>query len=169
MARGDCLHLCTHPLSSRSCIHSSRRFCMLHRSLDLYPLLIVDNKPATVWLVGEVDSSWFKLRGEPLAISTGSGEYASVEAFQDVFDADTKFGPRNTMRQMHATDIHKNDLVLVECNVTRWRVNAKGKASYEKGWTKWRTGFELVTIAHLYDGPQEIRAVVPRAEVSSFI
>ncbi|KAL6300963.1 hypothetical protein BKA93DRAFT_828663 [Sparassis latifolia] len=111
---------------------------MLHRSLDLYPLLIVDNKPATVWLIREVDSSWFKLRGEPLAIvsikissntsdvlkasrfqSTGSGEYASVEAFQDVFDANTKFSPRNTMRQMHATDIHKNDLVLVECNITR--------------------------------------------------
>ncbi|KAL6298571.1 hypothetical protein BKA93DRAFT_830596 [Sparassis latifolia] len=157
-------------------------------ALDLYPLLIVDNKPATVWLVGEVDSSWFKLRSEPLAVvsikigsntsdvlkasrfqSTGSGEYASVEAFQDVFDADTKFGPRNTMRQMHAMDIHKNDLVLVKCNVTRWRVDAKGKASYEKGWTKWWTGFELVTIARLYDGPQEIRAVVPRAEVSSFI
>ncbi|GBE78467.1 hypothetical protein SCP_0113560 [Sparassis crispa] len=74
---------------------------MLHRSLDLYPLLIVDNKPATVWLIGEVDSSWFKLRGGPLAVvsikigsntsdvlkvsrfqSTGSGEYASVEAFK---------------------------------------------------------------------------------------
>ncbi|OBZ76919.1 hypothetical protein A0H81_03467 [Grifola frondosa] len=70
--------------------------------------------------------------------------------FERVYDATERFGPKSSMSTINATAIAKNDIVLVECYLTRWRL---GETKYSKAWDAWKCGFQLHTIALLYSAP----------------
>lgn len=58
------------------------------------------------------------------------------------------------MPQLSAVDLGKNDIVVVECNLTRWKRAAEGKA--KKSWTSFDVGFELLSIFLLYSAPADV-------------
>ncbi|GBE82653.1 hypothetical protein SCP_0410380 [Sparassis crispa] len=64
--------------------------------------------------------------------------------------------------------IGKNDLVLLECNIYRWKVNNEGKAIYTDDWRLCRTAFEILTVNLLNIGP-EIETKVRVPEIEEFI
>ncbi|OBZ77795.1 hypothetical protein A0H81_02173 [Grifola frondosa] len=87
-----------------------------------------------------------KSRTKNETVATASG----ICAFERVYDATERFGPKSSMSTINATAIAKNDIVLVECYLTRWRL---GETKYSKAWDAWKCGFQLHTVALLYSAP----------------
>ncbi|KZT11332.1 uncharacterized protein LAESUDRAFT_720552 [Laetiporus sulphureus 93-53] len=50
--------------------------------------------------------------------------------------------------------INDNDLVMLECTITRFKCNATGVAVYDGAWKYWRTQLELLTVTKLIEGPE---------------
>ncbi|OBZ66981.1 hypothetical protein A0H81_12999 [Grifola frondosa] len=87
-----------------------------------------------------------------LMTSRSKGDPALTAApFTRVYDATERFGPKTTMDTISAATISKNDVVLVECQLKRWKVGDKAK--YSNKWVTWRCGFELSSVSLLYIAP----------------
>lgn len=62
------------------------------------------------------------------------------------------------MPRISAADIDTDDIVVLECNFTRWKKPAEAK---KKGWTTWDVGFELISISHVYSYIPELEPIPP--------
>ncbi|OJT12392.1 hypothetical protein TRAPUB_11061 [Trametes pubescens] len=85
--------------------------------------------------------------------------------FEEVYDATEQFTAKSVMPRLRAADIAEEDLVVVECNLTRWKKQAEMK---KKMWTAWDVGFELISIAVLYAEPTNTPDDVPAGENEMF-
>ncbi|KZT08581.1 uncharacterized protein LAESUDRAFT_43081 [Laetiporus sulphureus 93-53] len=74
--------------------------------------------------------------------------------FNSCFDGRTIFGPRTKMEQYPTACITENDLVMIECTVTRFKCDANCNAVYKDGWKHWRSQLELLTVTKLIEGPE---------------
>lgn len=85
--------------------------------------------------------------------------YAQAYEFRHTFDASDQYGPKSIMPKIQIRDLGYRDLVLLECKIVRFRVNAEtGKASYSaKSWSSWRVRFDIVSVCRLYEcGDDEV-------------
>lgn len=63
------------------------------------------------------------------------------------------------MRQIGHIGIDVNDLVIVECRMTRFKCDPKSGAGLNTStWSSWHTSLELQAISLLLDGPRLTRA-----------
>lgn len=66
-------------------------------------------------------------------------------------------GPTRKRAPKSAAIIAKNDIVMLECHVNRYRpapqAGSSGKRS-GKGWDNWLVGLELLDIIYLYQAPE---------------
>ncbi|OBZ73355.1 hypothetical protein A0H81_07235 [Grifola frondosa] len=76
---------------------------------------------------------------------------SSAMPFDRVYDATCRFGPKSTMKKISPAALGKNDIVLVEAFVTRWK--AGDKKTYSKSWSTWRCGLELNNLSLLFVAP----------------
>ncbi len=58
------------------------------------------------------------------------------------------------MPQISPVDLGKNDIVVVECNFTRWRPATEGKS--KKSWNVFDVGFDLISIFLLHSAPADL-------------
>lgn len=83
--------------------------------------------------------------------------------FTECFDAKKKFKSKNVMVKIDPSDIGRNDLVLVECNIARYKCNERGMAIYKGAWERWRAAFELLSVSLLSIGPESTPDAAVRA------
>lgn len=55
------------------------------------------------------------------------------------------------MPQLSPVDLGKNDIVVVECSLTRWKRVVEGKT--KKTWSSFEVGFDLHSVFLLYSAP----------------
>lgn len=67
-----------------------------------------------------------------------------------MYDATTTLREKNLMTRLTAADISTDDVVLMECQFTRWKKPGDAK---KKMWVSWDVGFELNSISLLYASP----------------
>lgn len=58
------------------------------------------------------------------------------------------------MPRLSPVDLGKNDVVVVECNFTRWRPPTEGKS--KKTWSSFDVGFDLMSIFLLHSAPADV-------------
>lgn len=58
------------------------------------------------------------------------------------------------MPQISPVDLGKNDIVVVECHLNRWKRVSDGKA--KKSWSSFDVGFELIALYQLYSAPADV-------------
>ncbi|KAI0675197.1 hypothetical protein C8Q78DRAFT_988915 [Trametes maxima] len=75
---------------------------------------------------------------------------AQAVPFEEVYDATAEFRMRPAMPRLTPADLAENDILVVECTLTRWKKPADMR---KKQWTSWSVGFELQSIALLYAAP----------------
>ncbi|KAL6303099.1 hypothetical protein BKA93DRAFT_750690 [Sparassis latifolia] len=73
------------------------------------------------------------------------------------------------MKQLYPKELKKNDLVLLECDVVRWKVDPKGKTAYDKTWMRWCMGLELAGVAWFSNVVNQIWRVNAALSTPSFI
>ncbi|KAL6302862.1 hypothetical protein BKA93DRAFT_750999 [Sparassis latifolia] len=125
---------------------------------ELARLLCLQEKPVIIWIVSEVHSMWFFCQGvlQPNVRHLKASDQPAAFPFEHFYDASKQFGLKDQMQCMNPNQVGKNDLVMVECNVTCWKVDADGKSSYtDHNWVKWRMGLELLSIAFLFEGQED--------------
>ncbi|OCH89709.1 hypothetical protein OBBRIDRAFT_653924 [Obba rivulosa] len=94
---------------------------------------------------------------------------AHTVPFVDVYDGRVSFGSKTSMPKLSPLYISRNDVVLVEATLTRWKIGEESESSQDgqnaetssraarnMGWTSWKTGFELQSITLLFEGPEDI-------------
>ncbi len=60
------------------------------------------------------------------------------------------------MPRIPAHRVRKNDIVLIECYLTRWRKKANTNDKTRGNvWMTWGVSFELLRVAQLFMGPDE--------------
>ncbi|KAI9064622.1 hypothetical protein FKP32DRAFT_1602840 [Trametes sanguinea] len=83
------------------------------------------------------------------------GEYVqSPVAFSNVYDATERLTAKASMPQLSPVDVVKNDIVLVECYLTRWK--KAGDSKGKKTWGSFDVGFELQSLCLLYSAPENV-------------
>ncbi|KAI0662232.1 hypothetical protein C8Q70DRAFT_909605, partial [Cubamyces menziesii] len=88
---------------------------------------------------------------------TRTSKTTEAYEFRNVFDASEKYGPKSIMPTLSAWDIMYRDLVLVECKLVRFRVDAEtGKAVYNSGWVSWRARYDIVSVCRLQQGTDDV-------------
>lgn len=89
-----------------------------------------------------------------------------VVPFEEVYDATHEFTSKSAMPQLRAADIAEDDIIIVECNFTRWKKPGENK---KKLWASWDVGFELISISVLYAEPTTASGVpeVPPAHANA--
>lgn len=74
-------------------------------------------------------------------------------SFDEVYDATEEFTSKSAMPHLRAADLAEEDIVVVECNLTRWKKQGENK---KKMWTSWDIGFELLSVSLLYTEPSSV-------------
>ncbi|KAH9925075.1 hypothetical protein B0H21DRAFT_712407 [Amylocystis lapponica] len=82
----------------------------------------------------------------------GSPQATAVE-FTKCYDARTQFRTKTAMDKWPVSMIGFNDLVLLECYMTRYRVDNDGNIVYKGAWANYRTAYELQALSLLAIGP----------------
>lgn len=77
---------------------------------------------------------------------------AAVEAvvFQPVYDATAGLLAKNLLPRITPSDFANNDIVIIECNFTRWRKPGEAK---KRTWSTWDVGFDVQNITLLHVSP----------------
>ncbi|KAI0640758.1 hypothetical protein C8Q79DRAFT_994759 [Trametes meyenii] len=75
---------------------------------------------------------------------------AHAVPFEEVYDATAEFRMRPAMPRLTAADLAEDDILVVECTLTRWKKPADVR---RKQWTTWNVGFELQSISLLHASP----------------
>ncbi|PIL24292.1 hypothetical protein GSI_14045 [Ganoderma sinense ZZ0214-1] len=88
---------------------------------------------------GKLMSQWVKDDTKP-----------AIMPFTEIYDAREKFRQKKLMRRLPQTTIGHGDIVLIECNLTRFKT-AETKDKPE--WTEWHTVFELISVCLLEEAP----------------
>ncbi|KAF8133834.1 hypothetical protein EV363DRAFT_1295276 [Boletus edulis] len=107
------------------------------------------NDPIIIWTVGHVASSWFTKNGDSLngvrAIKWQSEKGSSEPIlFDEVYNARDVFTNKKDMPHITATELQKNDLVLLEGKITRYRTQDE-----DKKWTLLHVQMELLAVSLL--------------------
>lgn len=77
--------------------------------------------------------------------------------FKYCYDASIKYDKKSAMPQIKVDRIGFRDLVLLETNFARFRVDQEtGKATYANEWKNWRCRFELVSICRLNESDERV-------------
>ncbi|KAJ3477187.1 hypothetical protein NLI96_g10638 [Meripilus lineatus] len=133
---------------------------------DLSSYLTVNGIPVKVWFPAEVKVPWFfNKNGGVLNLRSinppeKKGIWAAkwlaskdtpedeVMEFEEVYDARKKLRAKRDMKRLEVNILKPNDIVLVEAVIRRFtpRDDDKSKAFTSKGWSTWRTNFELTSI-----------------------
>ncbi|KAH9855412.1 hypothetical protein C2E23DRAFT_866596 [Lenzites betulinus] len=80
--------------------------------------------------------------------------------FRHAYDASEQYGPKSVMPKIRAKDLGYRDLVVVECKVLRFHVEADtGKATYiAKKWASWRVRLDIVSVCRLHEAAEELES-----------
>ena len=63
------------------------------------------------------------------------------------------------MPSLSAREIGYRDLVLVECKLVRFRVDAEtGKAIYNSEWISWRARLDIISVCRLQMGDDDVES-----------
>ncbi|KAI1786951.1 hypothetical protein LXA43DRAFT_1098725 [Ganoderma leucocontextum] len=89
---------------------------------------------------GKLMTQWVKGSDKPI-----------VKPFEEFFDATTHFRQKRLMKRLKQSDIGYGDIVLVECNLTRWKT---GENKSEAEWVEWKTAFDLISVCLLESAPE---------------
>ncbi|KAH9920729.1 hypothetical protein B0H21DRAFT_712878 [Amylocystis lapponica] len=82
--------------------------------------------------------STLKLKGAP---------HATPVEFTKCYDAREHFQSKSAMNKWPVDGVGFNDMVLMECYMTRYRVNDEGMAIYRGAWDIYRAAFELQALS----------------------
>ncbi|OJT04375.1 hypothetical protein TRAPUB_4918 [Trametes pubescens] len=148
--------------------------------------LMLNGVPVVIWLIGRVRTTWFyNFDGQPhsrVNVGITPALFTDMDAidrlytrarprsafcsltlnqarpFEEVYDGTGTFREKTAMTRLSAADVFEDDIVVVECNFTRWRKNTEGK---KKHWSTWDVGFEMISIATLFSNPNPVASNGP--------
>lgn len=60
---------------------------------------------------------------------------------------------KNDLKRLSLKDFGTNNVVVLECNITRWRCDDTGKSIWRGLWKTWRAGFDVIHVDLLHVSP----------------
>ncbi|KAK7022626.1 hypothetical protein R3P38DRAFT_3196026 [Favolaschia claudopus] len=86
-----------------------------------------------------------------IRVRTWTSTYGKApNQFTNIFDAQTSFRPYGGMDRLQVGDLGARDLVIVECQIRRYKIDKKKE---ETGWHKWIAYHDLLSISLLQKAP----------------
>ncbi|OBZ68215.1 hypothetical protein A0H81_11693 [Grifola frondosa] len=167
---------------SVACLPAILEWGRTHLGKDLSALLCTsDNNPAVVWIIGEIKSkhlyitSGDRINAASIDIvaptdvvyasaflpsrSDPNADDFAIKTFTEIYDATKKLTAKSKMNKIVAGALHRNDVVVLEVHIKRYRVkdpkkdgdddDKRGKAR-DFSWQSWKASFELLSIFQLF-------------------
>ncbi|KAH9899676.1 hypothetical protein C8Q73DRAFT_638868, partial [Cubamyces lactineus] len=90
---------------------------------------------------------------------TRTSKATEAYEFKHAYDASEQYGPKSSMPSLSVREIGYRDLVLVECKLVRFRVDAEtGKAIYNSEWISWRARLDIISVCRLQMGDDDVES-----------
>ena len=70
-----------------------------------------------------------------------------------MFDAQELLQAKQNMKRVSIDSLKVNDLVLIEAQVQRYKVDAEGRSDRKGDWSRFKTAFQMEAISLLQVGP----------------